>query len=736
VHPPPSSFLPPHPLLRVLVEGRGDVLLQGLEAMNRAVDGDTMAVEVLEEARAPAKVVLQDEGFNLGDTLEAANTLLSKAVKSKEEQVAGRVVGIVRRKWRQYCGMLQPNPVQGSNRHVFVAAEKKIPKVRIVTSQAATLATQRIIVAIDSWPRTSRYPVGHFVRALGRIGDKATENEVLLLEHDIPHSSFSEAVMDCLPEVTEERPWTITARDRAERVDCRHLDVCSVDPPGCTDIDDALHARPLPNGNLEVGVHIADVGHFIRPGTAVDREAADRATTVYLTDRRIDMVPCLLSSDLCSLRGGVERFAFSCIWEMTRGAEIVSTKFHKSVIKSRRAMTYEAAQDMIDDTGDESSLATSLRTLLALSKVLKQRRVDNGSLVLASSEVRFAVDSETADPTEVQAKVVRETNSMVEEFMLAANISAATKIFEAFPDCAMLRRHPAPPPSNFDPLVKAARQQGFAIAVDSGKLLADSLNAAEDPARPYMNTMLRMITTRCMMQAVYFASGTIEEPLFQHYGLACPIYTHFTSPIRRYADVIVHRLLAVSIGADVTYAELVDKKATQKVAENINYRHRMAQYASRASVNLYTHIYFRNCVRDEIGYILFIRQNAVQILIPKYGLEGTLFLRSKSGGEEWVYEEEEPSQTCGGVKLTLFMKLTVQVSLDSSDVQHERLAVRLVSPIVPGVSVPPAPEPEERSQGVVDIRRAVREAAAKEETKEGSKRTGGEGGQPTKKLKT
>ena len=249
-----------------------------------------------------------------------------------------------------------------------------------MTSQAATLATQRIIVAIDSWPRTSRYPVGHFVRALGRIGDKATENEVLLLEHDIPHSSFSEAVMDCLPEVTEERPWTITARDRAERVDCRHLDVCSVDPPGCTDIDDALHARPLPNGNLEVGVHIADVGHFIRPGTAVDREAADRATTVYLTDRRIDMVPCLLSSDLCSLRGGVERFAFSCIWEMTRGAEIVSTKFHKSVIKSRRAMTYEAAQDMIDDTGDESSLATSLRTLLALSKVLKQRRVDNGSL--------------------------------------------------------------------------------------------------------------------------------------------------------------------------------------------------------------------------------------------------------------------------------------------------------------------------------------------------------------------
>ena len=696
----------------VSCQGREPILVQGLEAMNRAVDGDTVAVELLETKAAPAEVVLEDDGYDPGDTLEKEEKMIEKAVKSKDEQTSGCVKGIVKRKWRQYCGMLQPNPVKGSNRHIFVAAEKKIPKVRITTNQSATLANQRIIVAIDSWPRSSRYPVGHFVRALGKIGDKATENEVLLLEHDIPHSSFSEAVMECLPDVTPEKPWVITPKDRAERVDCRHLDICSVDPPGCTDIDDALHARLLPNGNYEVGVHIADVGHFIRAGTPIDLEAANRSTTVYLTDRRIDMVPGLLSSDLCSLRGGVERFAFSCVWEMTQDANIVSTKFHKSVIKSRLAMTYEAAQNKIDNLEDQDELAKSLRILLKLSRTLKQRRVENGSLVLASSEVRFNVDSETADPVEVQAKVMRETNSMVEEFMLAANISAAKRIFEAFPDCAMLRRHPAPPPSNFDPLVKAARQQGYNIVVDTGKQLADSLNTASDPARPYMNTMLRMITTRCMMQAVYFASGTIEEPLFQHYGLACPIYTHFTSPIRRYADVIVHRLLAVSINADHTYADLVDKKATQKIAENINYRHRMAQYASRASVNLYTHIYFRNCLRDETGYILFIRQNAVQLLIPKYGLEGTLFLRStskqNSSNLDWVFDEEEPSQTCRDVKLTLFMKLTVQVSLDSSDVQHEKLAVRLVHPNIEGFSVPPAPKGEKRENEKEDGNEAKR----------------------------
>jgi len=681
----------------VLVEGREPILLQGLEAINRAVDGDTVAVQLLEKEdwTAPSEVVLEDDGYDPGDTLDKDNKLIEKAVKSKDVQSTGKVVGIVRRKWRQYCGMLQPNPVKGSTRHIFVAAEKKIPKVRIETRQADTLANQRIIVAIDSWPRTSRYPVGHFVRALGKIGDKATENQVLLLEHDIPHSSFSEAVLDCLPSL----PWTITRQDELARVDCRHLDICSVDPPGCTDIDDALHAISLPNGNYQVGVHIADVSHFIRPGTPIDLEAADRCTSVYLTDRRIDMVPELLSSNLCSLRGGVERFAFSCVWEMTPQAEIVSTKFHKSIIKSRLAMTYEEAQNKIDDSNDQSPIASSLRILLSLSRMLKQRRTDNGALVLASSEVRFNVDSETADPIDVQAKVARETNSMVEEFMLAANISSAERIYSEFPDCAMLRRHPAPPPSNFDPLVKAAKQQGYTVEVNTGKQLADSLNKATDPKRSYMNTMLRMIATRCMMQAVYFASGTIEEPLFRHYGLACPIYTHFTSPIRRYADVIVHRLLAVSINKDSTYANLVDKKHTQKVAENINYRHRNAQYASRASVNLYTHIFFRGRKRDETGYVLFIRQNAVQVLIPKYGLEGTLFLRSNSkkgpANLEWVFDEEEPSQTCGEVKVTLFMKLIVQVYLDTTDVQHEKLALKLVDPCIEGFSVLPTPDVEE-----------------------------------------
>ncbi|XP_026331987.1 exosome complex exonuclease RRP44-like [Hyposmocoma kahamanoa] len=316
------------------------ILLQGHVGINRAVDGDLVAIEIFpeEEWRRPSDIVLEDKADDPGDKLEEESVLL-EAVKNKtsDEDITptGKVVGIIRRKWRQYCGILAPSNLPGAVRHLFVPAEKRIPRVRIETRQSDKLATQRILVALDSWPRNSRYPLGHFVRALGPIGDKDAENEVILLEHDVPHARFSEAVLACLPP----DDWTIPEEEVKKRVDLRSLCVCSVDPPGCTDIDDALHARPIagttPEGlnKFEVGVHIADVTHFVRPNTALDKEAANRSTTVYLVDKRIDMVPELLSSNLCSLRGGEERLAFSCVWEIDENANVLSTKFHKSVIK-------------------------------------------------------------------------------------------------------------------------------------------------------------------------------------------------------------------------------------------------------------------------------------------------------------------------------------------------------------------------------------------------------------------
>ncbi|KFM79835.1 Exosome complex exonuclease RRP44, partial [Stegodyphus mimosarum] len=676
------------------------VFIQSLKHLNRAVHGDIVAIRILpeEEWTCPSSLVLEDKTKNPDDDKDTHDEILKKK-KAANKIMSGAVVGIIKRNWRPYCGILQPPSIKGqTTRYLFVPSERRIPKIRIETRQGEKLLSQRIIVSIDSWPRESRYPQGHYVQSLGETGEKETENQVLLLEHDIPHLPFSKAVLDCLPEL----PWIITEKDVAVRKDLRHISICSVDPPGCTDIDDALHCRKLENGNLEVGVHIADVSHFIRPGTAIDAEAAMRGTTVYLVDKRIDMVPELLSSNLCSLRGNEERFAFTVIWEMTSEAKILRTSFFKSIIKSKAALTYAEAQMRIDDKSLNDDVTVSLRLLNSLAKILKRQRIDNGALSLASTEVRFAMDTETHDPIDVEKKELKETNSMVEEFMLLANISVAKRILEEFPDCALLRRHPAPGVSNFEPLIKAAQSKGFKIEVSSGKALAESLDAAVVPDNPYFNVMLRMVATRCMAQALYFSSGVLPQTEYFHYGLAVPIYTHFTSPIRRYSDVIVHRLLAVAIGADVTYPDLVDKKKTQEICNNLNYRHKQAQYCGRASVNLYTHIFFKDKVVEEEGYILFIRENALQILLPRFGLECTLYLSSVNKDEDTVtfeYDEEGPSQTAGGITLRQFDPVTVQLHIDKTNIQHQKTVLKLVKPHIPGFSVPPlADEPPVKKQ--------------------------------------
>ncbi|MEQ2265238.1 exosome catalytic subunit dis3, partial [Xenotaenia resolanae] len=686
----------------VFVQGEGEdsteVLIQGLQNLNRAVHQDVVAVQLLPKNQwvAPSAVVLQDDGAAKDDNVDGdEEEKLSRSLTEAARKATGKVVGIIKRNWRPFCGMLNASQIKESTRHLFTPADRCIPRIRIETRQASTLAGQRIMVAIDGWPKDSRYPNGHFVRSLGSAGEKDTEEEVLLLEHDVPHQAFSQAVLSFLPKM----PWIITPEDMAQRQDLRHLTVCSVDPPGCTDIDDALHCRVLENGNLEVGVHIADVSHFIRPGNALDKEAANRGTTVYLCGKRIDMVPELLSSNLCSLRSNVERFAFSCIWEMNHKAEILKTRFTKSVINSKASLTYAEAQMRIDDANKNDDITKSLRGLNKLAKILKRKRIENGALTLSSLEVRFHIDSETHDPIDLQTKELMETNSMVEEFMLLANISVAQKIYDEFPECALLRKHPAPPPSNYDILIKAAKSKDVTIHIDSAKALADSLDVAKVDGFQYFNTLLRILATRCMMQAVYFCSGMDSD--FHHYGLASPIYTHFTSPIRRYADIIVHRLLAVAIGADSTYPDLMDKHKQSALCNNLNYRHKMSQYAQRASVAFHTQLFFKTRgILNEEGFVLFVRKNAIIVLIPKFGLEGTVFFDSKDkASPNLAFDEEGPTLKVEQHTFHIFDQVKVTISLDDSNIQHQKIRMALTEPVIPGVSVSaPEVEPQPKKQ--------------------------------------
>ncbi|KAL3995653.1 RNB domain family protein [Acanthocheilonema viteae] len=660
--------------------------IQGRINMNRAVNGDTVAVELLPESEwtCPQKVIrLRDvEEIEMKDAVDKEDDkdeeeIEPKRLRMEEKIPSARVVGIVKRNWRQYCGMILQSAVKDSTRVLFAAAERLIPRIRIETRQTERLRGKRIIVAIDSWPRDSRYPIGHYVRSIGVAGDRETENEVLLLEHDVPHGPFSDAVYACLPEI----PWC--APNENHRKDLRSLTICSVDPPGCTDIDDAFHCIQIASDPLfPVGVHIADVSHFVRPGTAIDAEAAHRGTTVYLCDKRIDMLPELLSSDLCSLRKNVDRLAFSVIWVLTSDADIIDIKFYKSLIRSSAALTYEEAQNKIDDLSLSDSVTMGLRTLLALSKKLKAKRHANGALALASSEIRFNIDSETKDPINVEEKKVLATNSMVEEFMLLANISVAERITVDFPDCALLRRHPIPPEENYKPVIDMAKAKGFKMNVESGKALSESLDKAMDPSNTMLNTLFRMLTTRCMTQAVYFCSGSLPIEQYVHFGLAAPIYTHFTSPIRRYADIMVHRLLSASICADSTFPEMLKGDLVTKIANNLNYRHKQAQYAGRASVLLNTLFYFKGRTELHDGFVMGIRKNGIQVFVPAYGFESIVVFPSGSN-----YQVTDDSLVAEGVEIRNFQRVTVKLSLDKTDVQHTRLDMKLISPKIPGFSV-------------------------------------------------
>lgn len=367
----------------------------------------------------------------------------------------------------------------------------------------------------------------------------------------------------------------------------------------------------------------------MKHGTALDKEAAERSTSTYLVDRRLDMLPSLLTTELCSLRSSEEHLAFSVLWEMDDEANILDVQFGKSVIDSKASLTYDQAQVIIDSQKENlSSLEISIKNLNKLAKILKKRRLEAGALTLASPEVRFKLDAETHDPTDLSLYNIKESNSMVEEWMLLANITVSKKILKHFPTLGVLRRHQPPSHDQFVPLLLSARVAGFELDITNSRTLADSLDLAVRNDDAMFNKLLRMLATRCMMPAQYFCSGEISKDQWHHYGLATQVYTHFTSPIRRYADVVVHRLLAASLGIEPLPVDYTDRRQMQELCSHMNKRHRAAQHAQRASVAIYSVIFFRNNPISEDAYVMEMQDDCLRLLVPKYGIESAIHYSS------------------------------------------------------------------------------------------------------------
>jgi len=580
----------------------------------------------------------------------------------------------------------------GTTTCVFFAVDNRVPPILIRTTQRDRLLGKRVLVAIDSWPAESKYPLGHYVKTIGDAGKKDVETEVLLHEHDIPCDPFPAKVLACLP------PDDYKIVKTPDRLDLRHLPVLSIDPPGCKDIDDALHCTVLPNGNYQVGVHIADVTNYVKAGTAIDLEAAKRSTSTYLVNKRLDMLPGLLTTDLCSLKGNVDRYAFSVLWEVTPEADIIDVDFRKTIIHSIAALTYQQAQGLIDQPEGDSTndiQAGAVKRLASLARKFRARRIGAGALTLASPEVKFVLDSESLNPTDVQAYALFEANALVEEFMLLANVTVGKKILRHYPTLSVLRRHPAPNRGMFDSLISKAKCRGFAIDIEDSKRLADSLDAAQIEGDGYFNKLLRILSTRCMSPAQYFCSGEYKPTDWHHYGLAAPVYTHFTSPIRRYADVCVHRLLAAAIGVDPLPVHLSSKSYLHDLAANMNRRHRAAQLAGRASVQLHTLIFFSgdNSGKEEDAYILDVDTSegvepSFTVIVPRYGIEGRVRLSNISANDANLVREPElhrisyKDDATGKVatSIQVFEKVRVKIWVNIVQENQKELVVDLVEP--------------------------------------------------------
>ncbi|KAG9352092.1 hypothetical protein JZ751_020505 [Albula glossodonta] len=605
---------------------RVDVLVFGGKPRNRAVHGDVVVVELLSQG--------EWRGRNMALTEGEAEERAGEEPQS-QPMPTGKVVGILQRNWRDYVVTFPPweevqSQSHSSQRILVTPWDYRLPRIRISTHQAETLQGQRAIVRLDSWESTSLYPNGHFVRVLGKAGELETEIQTILTENSIHVAPFSEAQLREMPVNSEESPWQVEAGQVEVRRDLRntHL-VFSIDPKGCEDVDDTLSVRTLPGGaGLELGVHIADVTHFVRDGSLTDQEARSRATTYYLADRRYDMLPAVLSADLCSLLGGVDRYAMSVLWELDPQTMAVrKVWFGRTLIRSAYQLHYELAQSLLNgEPGAEptelaqlgeaekgrkmAELREALGLLTHIARHLRARRDEGGALELEGVEVRAQLD-EDGNIAALVPRQPLEVHETVAECMIYANHWVARKIQESFPHQALLRHHPAPRQEFFSQLTDSAKALGFNIDTRSNKALADSLDQAVDPQDPLVNRLLRMMATQAMSNALYFSTGALPLDQYEHYGLALDRYTHFTSPIRRYADVIVHRLLTAAIEKEKEVEPKeppANNKELEALAHHINDKNRAAQQAQKQSTELFQCLYFRDkdpltderCVADAL----------------------------------------------------------------------------------------------------------------------------------------
>lgn len=570
---------------------------------------------------------------NVKDALQG-DTVLVVTYHFKGKKLEGSVLEVLERANDTFVGTFQ---YVEQKEFGFVVIDKKqintdifIPKSKFNGAQNG----EKVVAKMLFWDENSKNPEGEIIQVLGVPGEHETEIHSILAEYGLPYEFPAEVEQEA-----DRIDRKISATEVKKRRDMRKVLTFTIDPKDAKDFDDALSLQKLENGNWEVGVHIADVSHYVRPGTILDDEAYKRATSVYLVDRVVPMLPEVLSNNVCSLRPNEEKFTFSAVFELNDNAEIQNQWFGRTVIYSDRRFTYEEAQERIE-TG-KGDLAEEILTLDRLAKILRKGRLKNGAIAFDRSEVKFNLN-ENNEPIGVYFKISKDANHLIEEFMLLANrkVSEFVSLKKNGGDSGntfVYRIHDDPDPAKLMALKDFVGTFGYKMNLANTKKVAESMNKllSEVKGKGEEN-MIETLAMRTMSKAVYSTEN------IGHYGLAFSHYSHFTSPIRRYPDLVAHRLLQHYLdgGKSPNAAEYED------MMKHCSAMERLASDAERDSIKFMQVKFMEKHIGEVFeGVISGTADFGFWVEIPENGAEGLIKLRDLTDDS---YYHEPKSHTIVG----------------------------------------------------------------------------------------
>ncbi|KAJ3814244.1 SSD1 protein [Lentinula aff. lateritia] len=668
-----------------------DIYICGSKDRNRALEGDIVAVELLDvdevwgtkkEKEEKKRKKEENAAYDLKSTagrkddkkkddveVEGQGLMLfedEEVTDDVKPQFAGHVVAVVERMPGQLfsgtLGLLRPSsaatkekqeaerreregdkgdeprraPLERPKIVWFKPTDKRVPLIAIPTEQAPpdfiqnsdAYVNKLFVACIKRHPISSLHPFGTLVEELGPIGDIEVETSALLKDCNFPTEDFTDNVMKCLPPI----PWSIPERELELRKDIRTARVFSIDPATAKDLDDALSIKLNDNGTYEVGVHIADVSYFVKPNTALDRDARKRATSVYLVQRSVPMLPPALSEQLCSLVPGQDRLAFSAIFTLSKEAKILNKWFGKTIIRSASQLSYEDAQNVIEGKTlgevpvipehNASDIEHDIKILLGLAKKLRQERFDNGTLSLESLQLQFKLD-DNGIPVDCWQRERNDANDLIQEYMLLTNLSVAQHVAVHLSEQALLRRHDNPLERRLNTFLERAERLGYKMDTSSPGALMRSFDSIRDPTA---RRLLELLSFKATQRAKYFCSGMLDIAKYHHYALNVPLYTHFTSPIRRYADLLVHRQLESILQGGAEPKFTMDRDAVAKVAQQCNIKRDSASLAQEQSTHLYLCVLISDLTQRygpviRQAKVINVLDAAFDVLVPEFGIE-------------------------------------------------------------------------------------------------------------------